>query len=206
MDAQEWNESLNRIESILVEIIDFLKNRTRLLQPVSATTPLAPSPVVALPTPVFLPSPILNYHHQPLNQSSPPEQVTCLSPLLPQTPQEVVLKTSPSTATSPRHQTPQWSPIPTPNAAPFHHDNRNSLVHNKALTEGKAKERKWCPLWRPVETAPNATSKTEWWSLWSFASTSPNSNGSTEWRPPWCIPEIGPDFILEDKDILSGVD
>ncbi|MFS7965943.1 hypothetical protein Hanom_Chr09g00768081 [Helianthus anomalus] len=43
----------------------------------------------------------------------------------------------------------------------------------------------------------------EWRIPWRLMKTSPNATVQVEWRPPWCIQEIGPDFILEDKDILS---
>ncbi|KAK1416102.1 hypothetical protein QVD17_31890 [Tagetes erecta] len=43
MDAQAWNESLGQIESMIVELIDFLKNRPRLAPPVSATTSSSPN-------------------------------------------------------------------------------------------------------------------------------------------------------------------
>ncbi|KAJ0946435.1 hypothetical protein HanRHA438_Chr01g0003931 [Helianthus annuus] len=73
MDAREWNASMERIESMLVEIINFLKNRTRL-------TPPSPTPASATPPQTLPPTSVPATATLDLTATPPPASATILSP------------------------------------------------------------------------------------------------------------------------------
>ncbi|KAJ0431853.1 hypothetical protein HanIR_Chr17g0852941 [Helianthus annuus] len=55
-------------------------------------------------------------------------------------------------------------------------------------------------------TEPKASPVVDWRPPWRTTKIHSDNPGITEWRPPWFVMKNHPDFILEDKDILTGKD
>ncbi|KAJ0546538.1 hypothetical protein HanRHA438_Chr08g0346771 [Helianthus annuus] len=185
MDAQEWNESLARIESMIVEIINFLKNRTRLpplASPpaVAATAPHVPSPAstTTSETSPEIISPIFTTISFPCQKASVPthhmNNKVVPKPAFKQTPSTTLVQI-PKTTPSPEHFAPSQHPnskLQTgPNTASTHVISPPMLKTHPELAKGQQNIKRRRS--RGTRVAPP----------WRFASTYQNANRRTEWRP-----------------------
>ncbi|XP_035832320.1 uncharacterized protein LOC118481171 [Helianthus annuus] len=180
MDAQEWNKSLDRIELLIVELIDFLKNRPRFLAPAATTTP--PPAIAATPPPttaIKAPSP---------TSARPP--VATPKPAKP-----------PQTKSNSRHAdrfTKFISPfVCSHGCIPGTQAPSHMVVSNLYAPHGLFGHVGLSFMEDPPET--------EWRPPWRSLRRIQMTPGKTEWRPPWCLAKSLP-IILEDKDTSTGVE
>ncbi|KAJ0455349.1 hypothetical protein HanRHA438_Chr15g0702791 [Helianthus annuus] len=201
MDAQEWNESLDRIISTIAEMIDLLKNESRrwATSPIFST-PL-PSPVTASPPPTSAPVPTL------------PPPVSGTAPNVP----------SPASAATPPASPPKIAPTPcTPVPSlrmfaslplvPILEKKKKCFLSAFVSISNTVKEwslethgiiqqpwediiSKWkikvdFMSWFLVDfiCVPNEHTN-EWRLPWCLVSTPQIATMRTEWRPPWPITE-----------------
>ncbi|MFS7943940.1 hypothetical protein Hanom_Chr06g00506191 [Helianthus anomalus] len=219
MDAQEWNESLDRIISTLAEMIDLLKNESRRWAtspifstpqpspaaasqpPTSATEP--PSPASAIITPPALPPKV-----------PPPSVFSLMPPLisastLPKTnPYTVFSASKPKQATLPVPFVQETNQPPAPKPTQALEPKLTVIKKKRTNVKVAIEEPKLCSLFYHLTKLlflnhiKWVAVKGEWRPPLRFVPTDPNVVGRLEWRPPWSTLKSCPDCILEDKDFI----
>ncbi|KAJ0920043.1 hypothetical protein HanRHA438_Chr05g0236521 [Helianthus annuus] len=215
MDAREWNASMDRIESMLFEMIGLLKNESRRWAtspifskppPISAPVPPSPAPeplpttTAIIPATKFTtfdqlaaPKPALNTSPSPTSAvAQPPRQVSSATPA----PKSALkLQTPPPyRASSPSISAPKRATLPQ-SVAPKTLSLPEPGASKIAATPTSFAGHNFISLVQPTSTA-----KREWRPLWSHGETALYVIVRLEWRPPWSIRS----FALRTRRVRVG--
>ncbi|KAK1406566.1 hypothetical protein QVD17_41999 [Tagetes erecta] len=203
MDSQKWKESLARIDSMIVEMIDLLKNQSWLQLPASSHVVVANSPPSKLPIPKTAPT----LKPVPKLKAPPSKKMKKLQPFRKDTimikwmdQRDIVGMAFDVGA----HE----EPTIRINKAIKVLDNvvfakiceRVSMLHVDGIIEGINSN--LAKAYLKTKMSP----VNEWRPPWYFAKTYTNVVGRLEWRPPWCTAKLVLVSSLRTRTFSTGVE